>query len=218
MLAPIVMQIFSIGMNLLNSVIIPLLSPIMQLAQMLLPQLMAAWNMLQGPINVIIGLFGSVLGVVNSVVSAIGSLIGKIGEAAAALANSPIGQAVGAVGGLLGFRTGGFTTGPYIAGEDPRYPNEAVISFNPAYRAQNLRYWAMAGHMLGASPSVQAATSTGGGGTSISVGGITFAPNITVRGNASKDDFVAALREVEPDFVDFVVDAIARRTEAAYAI
>lgn len=218
MLAPIVMQIFSIGMNLLNSVIIPLLSPIMQLAQMLLPQLMAAWNMLQGPINVIIGLFGSVLGVVNSVVSAIGSLIGKIGEAASALANSPIGQAVGAVGSFLGFARGGFTSGPYIAGEDPRYPNEAVISFNPAYRAQNLRYWAMAGHMLGASPSVQASTSTGGGGASISVGGITFAPSITVRGNASKDDFVAALREVEPDFVDFVVDAIARRTEAAYVL
>lgn len=217
-LLPPIMSIFSIGMNLLNSVIIPLLSPIMQLAQMLLPQLMAAWNMLQGPINVIIGLFGSVLGVVNSVVSAIGSLIGKIGEAASALANSPIGQAVGAVGSFLGFARGGFTSGPYIAGEDPRYPNEAVISFNPAYRAQNLRYWAMAGHMLGASPSVQAATSTGGGGTSISVGGITFAPNITVRGNASKDDFVAALREVEPDFVDFVVDAIARRTEAAYAL
>lgn len=218
MLAPIVMQIVSIGLNLLNSVIIPLLSPIMQLAQMLLPQLMSAWNMLQGPINVIIGLFGSVLGVVNSVVSAIGSLIGKIGEAASALANSPIGQAVGAVGSFLGFARGGFTSGPYIAGEDPRYPNEAVISFNPAYRAQNLRYWAMAGHMLGASPSVQAATSTGGGGASISVGGITFAPNITVRGNASKDDFVAALREVEPDFVDFVVDAIARRTEAAYVL
>lgn len=42
---------------------------------------------------------------------------------------------------------GGFTTGPSIAGEAGQ---EAVISFDPAYRDENLAYWAQAGQMLGA--------------------------------------------------------------------
>lgn len=187
------------------------------ISSVIVPQLQAGLSLLRGGFQTVSDAASVVLGVFQSVAGAISNIIGLASQAASAVGNMLSGAA-GFVGGLFGFARGGFTTGPYIAGEDPRYPNEAVISFNPAYRAQNLRYWAMAGHMLGASPSVQAATSTGGGGASISVGGITFAPNITVRGNASKDDFVAALREVEPDFVDFVVDAIARRTEAAYAI
>ena len=187
------------------------------ISSVIVPQLQAGLSLLRGGFQTVSDAASVVLGVFQSVAGAISNIIGLASQAASAVGNMLSGAA-GFVGGLFGFARGGFTTGPYIAGEDPRYPNEAVISFNPAYRAQNLRYWAMAGHMLGASPSVQAAASTGGGGTSISVGGITFAPNITVRGNASKDDFVAALREVEPDFVDFVVDAIARRTEAAYAL
>lgn len=44
---------------------------------------------------------------------------------------------------------GGFTNGLAIAGEDPHYPVEAVISFNPAYRKKNIEYWERAGRMLG---------------------------------------------------------------------
>ena len=219
-LTPIVSAIFGVASSLLNSVIIPILSPIMQLAQSLLPALSSAWQMLQGPIEFITGVFGGILDVVNSIVGAIGDLIGKIGEAASALANSPLGQAAGFVGGLLGFARGGFTSGPYIAGEDPRYPNEAVISFNPAYRAQNLRYWQMAGHMLGAysakSAPVTAAVS-GGGGTVIDLSGITYSPKVEVRGNASREDIVAALRRDREEFADFLEEVVASRMEAAYA-
>lgn len=222
-LTPVIQFLVSAAMTVMpifsgiQSILSMLTTTIQPLAYTFIPAVGSAFGALQGPLNAVVGFFNGVFSAINSVVYVLGSVISLAGQAASALANIA-GGAIGGIGSLLGFRTGGFTSGPYIAGEDPRYPNEAVISFNPAYRAQNLRYWAMAGHMLGASPSVQAATSTGGGGASISVGGITFAPNITVRGNASKDDFVAALREVEPDFVDFVVDAIARRTEAAYAL
>jgi len=41
---------------------------------------------------------------------------------------------------------GGFTNGPSIAGEAGR---EAVISFDPAYRSENIKYWHEAGAMLG---------------------------------------------------------------------
>lgn len=44
---------------------------------------------------------------------------------------------------------GGFTHGPELAGEDPRYPVEAVISFNPAYHDQNVEYLKQAADMLG---------------------------------------------------------------------
>lgn len=219
-LTPVVQMVFAVAQNLLNSVIIPILSPLMQLASSLLPMLSSAWLMLQGPLQVISGIFNTVLGIINNVVGAIGGLISKIGQVGSAIANSPLGQFVGgvgsAIGGFLGFAKGGFTTGPYIAGEDPRYPNEAVISFNPAYRAQNLRYWAMAGHMLGASPQVQAASASGGGAT-YDFSGMTFAPQVTVRGNANEEDIVAAIKRCEGDFIDFVLDAISQRKEASYA-
>lgn len=223
-LAPLIQMVFSVAMNLLNSVLIPILSPIMQLGQQLLPLLSSAFSALQGPISIVVGAFNSVLGVVNNVIGAIGSLIGKVQEAASALANSPIGQFVGgvagAVGNALGLAKGGFTAGPTLAGEDPRYPTEAVISFNPAYRAKNRQYWAQAGHMLGmrvgggSSGGTVTATS---GATTIDMSGMTFAPKVEVRGNASKADIVAALRQAEAEFVDFVVEAMARREEASYA-
>lgn len=219
-LTPVVQMVFSVAQTLLNTVIIPILSPILQLASSLLPMLMSAAQVLTGPLNVLAGVFNTVLGAVQSVCTWIGNLIAKIGEVGSAIANSPIGQFVGgvgsAIGGFLGFAKGGFTNGPYIAGEDPRYPNEAVISFNPAYRAQNLRYWAMAGHMLGASPQVQAASASGGGAT-YDFSGMTFAPQVTVRGNANEDDIVAAIKRCEGDFIDFVLDAISQRKEASYA-
>lgn len=222
-LIPVVQTIFGIANTLLTTVIIPILSPIMELGQQLLPILGDAFSMLQGPLDVITGVFQTVGGAVQNVVGFIGDLIGKIGEAANALANSPIGQFVGGavstIGGFLGFAKGGFTTGPYIAGEDPRYPNEAVISFNPAYRAANVRYWERAGHMLGVSGiSSRAATaSVATGGATYDFSGMTFAPKVEVRGNASKEDIVAAIKQCEGDFVDFVLDALASRQEAVYA-
>ena len=65
----------------------------------------------------------------------IASVIGKIVSFGAGVINSIAGLfGGGGGGGASGFATGGFTSGPSIAGEDPRYPTEAVISFNPAYR------------------------------------------------------------------------------------
>ena len=223
-IVPAVQSVFSLAMNLLNSVLIPILSPLMQLVGALLPPLAGLISSLSGPISVVTGLFNGLVGAISSVVSWIGNLIGKIGEAASALANSPIGQFVGGaasfVGNALGLAKGGFTAGPTLAGEDPRYPTEAVISFNPAYRAKNRQYWAQAGHMLGmrvgggSSGGTVTATS---GATTIDMSGMTFAPKVEVRGNASKADIVAALRQAEAEFVDFVVEAMARREEASYA-
>lgn len=216
LLTPVIQAVFDIFNSLLQTVLIPILDPLMQLGQVLLPPLAGLFSALQGPVEFITGVFSGFLGVIQGVVDFLGRLISKVGEAAQAIANSPVGKFVGGIFG--GFATGGFTSGPALAGEDPRYPTEAVISFNPAYRAQNLRYWAMAGHMLGARSGGSSSTSPGSGGRSVSydLSGMTFSPNVIVRGNASKDDIVAAIMQCEGDFMDFVMDALARREEAAY--
>lgn len=152
---------------------------------------------------------------------------------------------------------GGFTRGVTIAGEDPRYPVEAVLSFNPKYRDQNIAYWAKAGRMLGASASdmsnVSAASYSGAmpginesysakvgrslstsapqapvnisspvsrSKNTINMGGITFSPTIKVETkNGEKvqpETILKALRDFEPEFVDFVMQALAAREEGAY--
>lgn len=179
----------------------------------------SAFQALSPSISAVIGFMQSLWGAIQPVVSILGSLVSLVGQAASGLA-SLAGGVIGGIGSLLGFARGGFTNGPYVAGEDPRYPNEAVISFNPAYREQNVRYWQMAGHMLGAYSATAApvtAAASAGGGTVIDMSGMTFSPRVEVRGNASRDDIVAAIRQCEGEFLDFVEDALARRAEVAYA-
>ena len=202
----------------LMGVITTLTTPITSIGAVLLPQMGAAFSALQGPLNVAIGIFNAVVSALSPIISGLGSIISLAGQAAGALANIG-GGIIGGIGSFFGFARGGFTSGPYVAGEDPRYPNEAVISFNPAYRAQNVQYWARAGHMLGVSPASVSETSpaSGGGGVTYDFSGMTFAPNVTVRGNASKDDIIAAIRQCEGEFVDMVKDMLDRDGEAAYA-
>lgn len=106
--------------------------------------------------------------------------------------------------------TGGFTNGVSIAGEKGQ---EAVISFDPTYRDQNLSYWAKAGQMLGVNDGVlsQLNRSGGGeaGGTTLSV---TFAPNITITGSGdNKTDILAVLKKEEEEFMDMIEDMLNRR-------
>lgn len=96
---------------------------------------------------------------------------------------------------------GGFTNGVSIAGEAG---TEAVISFQKSARDENLSYWARAGRMLGIEGGL--IDSLLGGNSNNGAGGnnITFAPNITVQGNASKSDILEALRENEAEFMDML--------------
>ena len=147
--------------------------------------------------------FNAVMGVIDRLKSKISSInFGSIGSF---------------VGGIFtGFATGGFTSGVSIAGEDPRYPVEAVISFNPAHRSENLSYWAQAGRMLGADAS-DFSLAGGSSSTYIDLGGVTFSPNIVVKGNAKKDDIIAAIRESYPEFMDMLDELISEREETVYA-
>lgn len=112
------------------------------------------------------------------------------------------------------FATGGITNGLSIAGEDPRYPNEYIISMNPAYRSENLSYWAEAGRMLGADMLDFSLGSGTGGATYLS--GVTFAPNITVSGNADKQTIMEAIEEEYPEFIDMLETWLAGRGVPVY--
>lgn len=114
------------------------------------------------------------------------------------------------------YRKGGFTDGLSIAGEDGM---EAILSFNPAYRAQNLSYWAKAGKLLGVDSTIldlMTGKLASGGSTEINLGGVSFNPSITINGNASKDDVIAAIREEEPEFFDLLDRYLMMRGREAY--
>lgn len=239
-LMPIISSVVSVIGSLLSA-LMPILDPLLQIVQMLLPPI-------AGLITGIMAVLQPVIGVIEGIAGAIGTLVGWIsqvidlaGQAASALGG--IGDFIGGgIGGLLGFATGGFTNGLAIVGEDPRDPTEAVISFNPAYRAQNLKYWRMAGAMLGAAGGstvpvygYAAGGFTGEVGTSLfssdyglsggavvdsttyDLSGLTFSPQVNIRGNADAESVLSAVRELEPEFVDLILDAISKREEGAYA-
>ena len=110
--------------------------------------------------------------------------------------------------------TGGFTTGPSIAGEAG---TEAVISFDPAYRAKNIAYWAKAGRMLGADEDGTSFTLSGGSsGGGVNLGGVTFAPQITVTGQADKESIMEAIEAEYPEFIDMLEAWFVGRGKPAY--
>ena len=59
---------------------------------------------------------------------------------------------------------------------------------------------------------------SGGGGTSVvyDLTGLSFSPKIEIRGGADEDELIRKLRELEPEFVDFVLEALNRREGGTY--
>lgn len=108
---------------------------------------------------------------------------------------------------------GGFTNGASIAGEAG---TEAVISFDPSVRSQNLSYWAKAGQMLGALPEGVSVLESGGDSNSVSIGQIVFSPKIEITGNADKESIIAAIRAEYPEFIDLLEQWFMERGYFAY--
>ena len=97
---------------------------------------------------------------------------------------------------------GGFTDGVSIAGEEG---TEAVISFDPAYRAKNIVTWLKAGELLGVASS---------GNISNNIHNLSI--NFKIETNTSKDDVVSEIKKNLPDIVDEFVDEINRRSAGDY--
>ena len=234
-------------------------------------------NLVNGIKNAFIKAFNKIKGAIQGVIDKVKKLISWLGNLGKKHVSPSVNlkQSGGGGGKKNGKAKGGFTNGVTIAGEDKRYPVEAVISFNPAYRDANIKYWEQAGEMLGMRySSIQASTlpkveqtakkqtttttaKTGqiakaqksissaaksmaqntarpitpnttistydtrvNPSNSVNVGGVTFAPQISVNGatnpEETRESVLKQLRELEPEFVDFVMDAIKREAEGVY--
>lgn len=182
---------------------------------------------------------GNWSGAWDSIVDTFGNIFGLIGNIAKAPINAVIGIVNGAIDGIndIGFTipdwvpglggkafsinipkipmlaTGGFTDGPSIAGEAG---TEAVISFDPAYRQQNLAYWAQAGRMLGADLSDYSLGEGVSGATYYEMENINFAPQIVVHGDADKRTIMEAIEEEFPEFIDMLESYLQEREAYVY--
>lgn len=105
---------------------------------------------------------------------------------------------------------GGFTNGASIAGEAG---TEAVISFQRAVRQDNLRTWATAGRMLGVKPQELQPIQTDSGNSG---GGITFAPQIIIQGNADRSVIEEALAEARAQFEEWYLQMMRTKARTAY--
>ena len=100
---------------------------------------------------------------------------------------------------------GGFTNGLSFAGEAG---TEAVISFDPAYRAKNINTWLKAGELLGVGSS---------GGSSYNLGGFTFSPKLYISETMTADDVISKLKSAEGEFCDMIDEWLYRKTAGSYA-
>ncbi len=214
---PMLTQIISTVLPVLANLIAALLPPLMQLIEALLPPVVSL-------LNAIMPLLSPLLAILEPIASVLGTIVGWVSKIVS-FGSGVISKIVGLFGGggggsanVSGYATGGFTSGPSIAGEDPRYPTEAVISFNPAYRSQNLSYWAEAGRMLGASSEADYEPISSGSGTAVvyDLSGLSFSPQIKVEGDTDEDALIRKLRDLEPEFIDFILEALSRREGGAY--
>lgn len=114
---------------------------------------------------------------------------------------------------------GGFTNGPSIAGEAGQ---EAVISFQSSERARNIATWMKAGELLGMNTALMNTGNVaelkqiepdGGGGDEWN---ITFAPQITIQGNADRETIDEALREARAQFEAWFEEMMRRKKRVAY--
>lgn len=160
-------------------------------------------------------LVGIVMGPIEKITGLIDGVKDKFDSFKSGVSDKISGAAATVSGWLPKFATGGFTTGPSIAGEAG---TEAVISFDPAHRDANLSYWARAGRLLGATANDLDFSLSGesSGGTTIDFGGVTFAPNIQVKGNADKQTIMEAIEAEYPEFVDLIDRLIEERRRTVW--
>lgn len=176
----------------------------------------------------------AVIGVINGAVKGINSILGKvttIPDWAPVVDGQSFSMQLPTIPMLA---KGGFTDGVSIAGEAG---TEAVISFDPSVRSANIANWQKAGQMLGVDP-VQAASVAGagslttdrvevadigggspanGGTTAVGGGSFTFAPNITIQGNADYNVMMNAMTDAKDQFEQWFNEMMRKQQRTAYA-
>jgi len=159
-----------------------------------------AW---QGVQDIFGGIFEALVDLVrtpvNAVIDLVNGLIGKVnGFSFQIPPEVPIigGQGFGGLNipEIPHLAGGGMTTGPSLAGEAG---TEAVISFQRSARRENIALWQQAGRMLGVQErELKSLDGAGFGGS----GDIIFSPQITIMGNADRNEVQAGLSMAMDEF------------------
>ena len=216
---PLVSPLLDMIISLLNDAILPLLDPLLSLITEILPAIQPLFTVIMAALKPVFELLKMIAPVLGAIIGFIAKVVGWVAKGLNWVVKLIFGDDSGEIAETAqaeGYATGGFTNGLSIAGEDPRYPMEAVISFNPAYRKQNLAYWAQAGRMLGADAADYSLGGTGGG-SYVSIEGISFSPNIHISGNADKESIMEAIEAEYPEFLDMLEDYFMQRNVTTYA-
>lgn len=133
-----------------------------------------------------------------------GKLLGVIDK------NQPV---VVSIDGLPAFASGGFTNGVSIAGEAGR---EAIISFDPARRDENIGYWAAAGQLLGLD-DFSLAGLTESTVIIYDFSGFHYNPQIEADGDTNTSGLMEKLKQHELEFFDWLERWLARREVGDFA-
>lgn len=174
-------------------------------------------SILKAPINAAISLINSAINAINSIGFTIPEWVPGMGGKTFAV-NVP---------NIPMLAAGGFTTGPSIAGEAGQ---EAVISFDPAYRAQNIGYLQEAAARLGVADDMTVnyyadqlaalgvdslmPTSTS---ITYNLGGLVFSPTVTVAGGVtSKDSIIEQLRNYHGELLELIEELLQEKEAGSY--
>lgn len=196
-LLPILTPLLQVALQIVQDVITPLMPPIMDLAKALLPPIMEILKALSPILEPIFAVLKPIADVLGTIIG----WIAKVVEWVASGLSWVIGLFTG--GGdtsttdaaqnatAAGYASGGFTSGLSLVGEDPRHPIEAVISFDPLYRQENIAYWEKAGEMLGLYNSAEGKSifSSIDGIPQYAAGG--FAEGISIAGEAGTEAVIS---------------------------
>lgn len=174
-------------------------------------------GIIKAPINTAIALINKAIAGINAIGFTIPDWIPGIGGKAfsVSIPNVPM------------LAKGGFTNGMSIAGEAGQ---EAVISFDPAYRQQNIGYLNEAAARLGVgsdsiSNYADRIESLGSGmlaantniTTTYNLGGITFSPTVTVAGAAEKkEQIIEQLRNYQGELLDLIEELLQQKEAGSY--
>ena len=154
----------------------------------------------------------AVIGLINGAIRGINAIVGKGVQIPKWLGGGTFSLNLPEIPMLA---RGGFTNGVSIAGEAG---TEAVISFDPAYRARNIANWQKAGQMLGINdPQAQGAEIKPIPAAAQAGGTIVFSPNITIQGNADYNAVSAALENAQEMFEQWYYNMQRRTARTAYA-
>lgn len=155
----------------------------------------AAWDDIKNIFeNIIRGIANTFGAIINSISGLINSFINGINVGLPDWMNIPKIPMINFNPEMPQLATGGWTDGPSIAGEKGK---EAVISFDPAYRSNNISLWEQAGQLLGVGENVN---------TTYDLGGFTFSPQLIIDGDVSPETIIQKLKECESEFVDMIME------------